>query len=442
MTSRSITLHGASPAPSADWRAMTLIGYAFIAGGFGVFLLWTLLARLDGAAVAQGVVSVESSRKTIQHFEGGIVREILVRDGDLVQQGRVLIRLDPTRIDSANDLYRTQLAAARAQEARLLSEREMKDEVNFPQDVLDLVALPAVARSVDDQKQQFAVRRQNLLQATQVAEAQIAQATREAEQNDIDNDTAKSIMVNVNRELESVEYLYERNLVALPRLTALRREQARVEGMIASTEAGKARLQDKIRELTIRRDKIAQDYRQDAAGRLGDLQKSIAELRQQLIVAGDSQQRIDVRAPSTGVVQQMRVFTIGGVVRAGDPILDIVPTSDDLIIRAKVQPIDADRVNNGMDAEVRFQSFRALGLPVIRGKVVAISRDRLIDDVSKEPYFDAQINVGRNMLPPAIAEKLSAGMPAEVVIPTGERTVFNYLVAPITERLNTSMRER
>lgn len=442
MTSRSMTLHGAAPPASADWRALIYIGGAFIVGVLGLCAVWAVLARLDGAAVAQGVVSVESSRKTIQHLEGGIVREILIRDGDLVQQGAVLIRLDPTRVDSASELYRNQLAAALVQEARLIAEREMNSEMALPKDVADLLVIPAIARAVDDQKRQFAVRRENLLQAVQVAEAQIAQTVKEAQQNDIDNETAKSILINIRRELESVQYLYDKNLVALPRLTTLQREASRIEGTISNTEAGKERLQDKLRELTVRRDKTTQEYRQEAAGRLGDLQKSIAELRQQVVVSNDSQRRIEVRAPITGVIQQMRVFTVGGVVRPGDPMLDIVPISDDLIIRAKVQPLDADRVSAGMDAEVRFPSFRSLGLPVIRGKVTAVSRDRLIDDVTKEPYFDTQVAVGRRQVPEFISSKLSAGMPADVVIPTGERTVFNYLAAPLVERFHTSMRER
>jgi HlyD family type I secretion membrane fusion protein len=442
MTSRSMQIHGVAPPAPANWQQRTRFGTIFACSVLGAFFLWALFARLDGAAVAQATVSVESSRKTVQHLEGGIVREILVRDGVQVKQGAVLIRLDPTRIDSASELYRTQLAAALAQETRLLAEREMKDELVFGRDVIDFVDNPTVARAVEDQRRQFAVRRDVLMQSTQTVAAQVAQAIKEAEQNDIDNQTARNVLVNVKRELEGVQYLYDRKLIALPRLTALERERSRVEGQIANTEAGKARLQDKIRELTLRRDQATRDYRQDAAGRLGDLQKSIAELRQQVVVSGDSQQRIDIRAPITGVVQQMRIFTIGGVARPGEPLLDIVPTSDDLIIRAKVAPLDADRVIPDMIAEVRFPSFRALGLPVIRGRVAAISRDRLIDDITREPYFDAQISVGRNEVPQVVADRLSAGMPAEAIIPTGERTVLNYLIAPITERFYTSMRER
>jgi HlyD family type I secretion membrane fusion protein len=431
-----------APAASSDWKSAIYVGYGIVCGVLGVFLVWTLIARLDGAALAQGVVSVESNRKTIQHLEGGIAREILIRDGDLVQEGQVLIRLDPTRTESMGDLYRNQLAIQLAQEARLLTEREASDSILFPKEVTDLIDIPAVARAINDQKRQFTVRRDTLLQTIEVANAQIAQAAKESEQNDIDNKTARATLVNVNRELETVSDLYEKKLVALPRLSALHREQLRLEGVIANTEVGKIRLNEKVQELTLRRDKVTQDYRQEAAYQLSDLQKSITELRQQVIIASDTQRRVEVRAPITGVVQQLRIFTVGGVLRPGDPILDLVPVSDNLIIKAKVSPLDADRVRADMDAEVRFPSFRSMGLQIIRGKIRAMSRDRLVDEVTKEPYFDAQISVARKDLPSEIVEKLSAGMPADVVIPTGERTVFNYLVTPIVERFQTSMRER
>jgi HlyD family type I secretion membrane fusion protein len=216
----------------------------------------------------------------------------------------------------------------------------------------------------------------------------------------------------------------------------------RLTGVVDGTDAGADKVQQKIQELTLKRAQTMQDYRQDAANKLADIQKSITELRQQLIVATDSQSRIDVRAPATGVVQQLRVFTVGGVVRPGDPILDLVPSSDSLIIRARISPLDADRVTTDMATEIRFPSFRGLELPIIHGTIVAISRDRLIDESTKDSYFDAQIRVERQNLPEAIVGKLSAGMPADVIVPTGERTVFAYLVTPITERFATSMRER
>jgi HlyD family type I secretion membrane fusion protein len=432
----------APPVASSDWRRVILIGHCVLVGSLGAFLFWAAVARLDGAAVAPGIVSVETNRKTIQHLEGGIIRDLLVRDGDVVQAGQTLVRLDPTKTDSAGDLYRNQLAIQLAQEARLAAERDMLDAVVLPKEVTDLAGIGIIGRSIEDQRRQFNVRREALSQAVEVATSQIGQATNESEQNAIDNRTARATLVNVNRELEIVRDLFDKNLVALPRVSALEREQLRLQGVIENTDIGITKLKERIQELTLRREQLRQDYRKDAANQLSELQKSIAELRQQVIVANDAQRRIDVRAPITGVVQQLRIFTVGGVVRPGDPILDIVPLSENLVIRARVSPLDADRVTTGMNAEIRFPSFRNLGLPVIMGNVLSISRDRLVDDATKDPYFDAQINVDRKNLPDTIINKLSAGMPAEVVIPTGERTVFAYLISPLSERFGTSMRER
>jgi HlyD family type I secretion membrane fusion protein len=432
----------APPVASSDWRRVILLGHIVLAGSLGVFLFWAVAARLDGAAVAPGIVSVETNRKTVQHLEGGIIRDLLVRDGDVVQAGQTLVRLDPTKADSAGELYRNQLAIQLAQEARLAAERDMQDAVNFPKEVTDLVGIGIIGRSIEDQRRQFSVRRDALTQAVEVATSQIGQATNESEQNAIDNRTARATLVNVNRELEIVRDLFDKNLVALPRVSALEREQLRLQGVIENTDIGITKLKERIQELTLRREQLRQDYRKEAANQLSELQKSITELRQQVIVANDAQRRIDVRAPITGVVQQLRIFTVGGVVRPGDPIMDIVPLSENLIIRARVSPLDADRVTTGMNAEIRFPSFRNLGLPIIMGNVLSISRDRLVDDATKDSYFDAQINVDRKNLPDAIVNKLSAGMPAEVVIPTGERTVFAYLISPLSERFGTSMRER
>ena len=432
----------APPVASGDWRPVIQLGYAVIGLGLGVFLAWSLIARLDGAALAPGVVSVESNRKTIQHLEGGIVRDILVRDGDQVQEGQVLVRLDRTKAESIDDLYRNQLAIQLAQEARLIAERDGADKVAFAKEVTDLAGEPLVVRAIADQTKQFEGRRETLLRTVEVANAQIAQATNEAEQNEIDNRTARGTLSNVSRELDVLRELYEKNLVAMTRVTTLEREKLRLEGIMANTEVGALKVKEKIQELTLRREQARQDYQQEAAAKLAELQKSINELRQQVIIANDTRRRIDVRAPITGIVQQLRVFTLGGVVRPGDPILDLVPVSDSLMIKARVSPLDADRVTADMQAEIRFPSFRYLGAQIIYGKVRAISRDRLLDEATREAYFDAQISVERKSLPDGIINRLSAGMPADVIIPTGERTVFDYLVSPIVERFQASMRER
>jgi HlyD family type I secretion membrane fusion protein len=431
-----------APEPKTDWRATLRLGYLTLIIAFGGFVLWSMIARLDGAAVAAGVVAVESNRKTIQHLEGGIVREILVREGDKVQEGQVLLRLDPTRVEAVGDLQRNQLAILLAQEARLLAEREWAETITFPAEATERSAAPIVARAISDQRQQFEVRRGTLKRTLEVADVQISQAQNEIAQARNAGQTARETLKNIVRELDSLMPLFEKKLVPMVRITTLQREKLRLEGEISDSTISITKLTERVQELRLRREQARQDYRQEASAGLEELQKSLNEIRQGVIVAEDTQKRSDVRSPTEGVVQQMRIFTVGGVVRPGDPILDIVPTSEDLVVRAKVSPLDIDRVYPGMNAEIRFPSLRSFGVQITMGKLRSVSRDRLLDEVTRDPYFAAEVEVYRDSVPPEFAEKLSAGMPANVVIPTGERTALSYLLTPVFERYHAAMRER
>jgi HlyD family type I secretion membrane fusion protein len=213
--------------------------------------------------------------------------------------------------------------------------------------------------------------------------------------------------------------LFERKLVPLTRISGLEREKLRLEGVIAGARVTLTKLDERIEEIKLRLEQTRQDYRQEASGLLPDVRKAINDSRQQLLVADDAQKRVDVRSPNDGQVQQLRIFTIGGVLRPGDPILDLVPLSDQLVVRAKVSPLDADRVRAGMKAEIRFPSFRTLYLPIINGEVRHISSDRVMDEVTRDFYFAAEVAVNKDNVPPEIREKVSAGIPADVIIPTG-----------------------
>lgn len=221
---------GLAPPPPADWRSAARVGRAIVIVGFGVFVGWASLARLDGAAVSSGVVAVESYRKTVQHLEGGIVREILVRDGDVVAEGQVLLRLDPTRVDAQSEAYRSQVAALQAQETRLLVERDAGSVLSFPPEVVRRSADTAVAAVIADQKQVFDVRRAALLSNLSVADAQIEQIRKESEQNTSDLATARATYANVVSELVPLRGLLQQKLVAVSRVMPLEREKLRLEG--------------------------------------------------------------------------------------------------------------------------------------------------------------------------------------------------------------------
>jgi HlyD family type I secretion membrane fusion protein len=431
-----------APKPSTNWRGPARVGYGLIAAGLGGFVLWASLARLDGAALASGVVAVESNRRTLQHLEGGIVREILVRDGDHVQEGQALLRLDQTRVDAQGDLYRNQLVIFMAQEARLSAEREGRETFAFPPEVSSRAAEPVIAPVIRDQQLQFEGRRQTLRRNIDLAEAQMAQARKEIEQNDADVVTSRGMLGNVEKELRPLQDLFRRGLVPLTRIATLEREQLRLKGVIGNGELQRDKLGERLAEARLKRQQAVDDPRAEAAGQLLEVRRLLNDVRQQIVIASDQQQRVEMRAPVAGTIQQLRIVTEGGVVRPGDPILDLVPASDTLVIRAKVSPLDADRVHAGMTAELRFPSFRYFGSEVVQGKLRSVSRDRLLEQDGQTAYFAAEVAVERQALPSEIAQRLTAGMPADVLIPTGARTVMNYLLAPLAERFNSSMRER
>jgi S-layer protein transport system membrane fusion protein len=435
-----------APAASTDCRTMLTAAAAIIVFTFAGLGGWSAVAHIDSAVVADGTVAVESNRKTVQHLEGGIVRQILVRDGDLVHQGDTLILLDPTRNEATDKGYRQQLAIARTLEARLLAQRDLADNVAFPPEVTALQDDPLIANAIRDNQSQFDNRRQSLLRGSEVIEKQIAQAQDEIRQAAVDKQTAEQQIDSINQELPNLKGLLEKGLVALPRVTTLERQLIQTKGQFDTARINSTKATEKVGEMRARLDQLKQDYRQEGANALPDVRKVISDARQQSIIAGDVLQRIDIKAPVTGTVQQLKVFTVGGVIRPGDAILEIVPLSDKLVVRAKVQPIDVDRIVAGEKVELRIPQFMKYQLQPIEGVVRGISRDSMLDPVTSagpsQPYFAVEVTVDRSAIPEDIRDRLVAGMTVDTIIRTRERTVLSYLVAPLTNRLAKSMHER
>ncbi|KAA5599533.1 HlyD family type I secretion periplasmic adaptor subunit [Blastochloris sulfoviridis] len=432
------------PAPpvSTDWRRMLLIGFAVVFFTFVVLGGWAATARLDAAVVATAKISVESNRKTVQHLEGGIVKEILVRDGDAVTEGDVLVRLDPTRSEATSRAFRQQLAIALALEARLAAQRDMLDKVAFPKEVLDMRSDPQVGVAVSDNQRQFENRRESLTRGIDVIERQMVQVGQEIEQSQVDVRSAQERLATINRELPNLRRLLERGLVPLPRVTALERDLSLTQGALDNGRLAIDKGKAKIGEYQARIEQLRQEYRQEAANLLPDVQRTIGDARQQLVIASDALHRIDIKAPVTGTVQQMRIFTIGGVIRAGDPIVDIVPAADSLVVRAQITPYDRDRVRVGMPVEVRVAQFAKYQLAPITGQLHSVSQDSIPDEATHQMYFAAEVVVDKASIPPELADKLTAGMQVDVVIPTEARTVLTYLMGPMLHNIALSMRER
>jgi HlyD family type I secretion membrane fusion protein len=418
------------PVSSSDYKSVALAGYLVIGLGFGGMLTYSAFAHLDSAVSAHASVAVESRRQVLQHLEGGIVREILVREGDRVAKDQVLLRLDDTQARANLDLFQNQLNSSLALEARLLAERDRKSEISFPKEISVYEPNSPLAKAVEDQQVQFSQRRASFDSQVSILRSRETALQEEIEGLKREGQSAEQQLYFIDDELKGVRELTDKGLVPKTRRNALEREKARLDGVVGRND------------IEVQINQLEQRMQEEVANSLQDVRPKIADLREKVRVAQDSMRRLDMIAPRAGLVQNVRVSTVGQVLRPGDAVLEIVPQNDQLVIEAQIQPVDADSVHPGMMAEIRFPSFHSRTTPTILGKVRTVSSDRLIDDMTRQPYFLAQISTEDTDLPPDLTSRLRAGMPAEVVFPTGERSILEYLVSPLKEAFRNTFREK
>lgn len=436
-------LNTADPADRAtDWRRTAAFGYAVIVFTFVVLGGWAAVAKLDSAVVAQGVIAVESNRKTVQHLEGGIIREILVREGQRISQGDVLFRLDTTQSRANYESQRSQLDYNLATEARLLAERSGAATITFPDELVARSTEPYVASAMADQSQQFAERRASLSGQVALLQSKADQTKNIIEGLVVERQASVSQLSTIGEELRDLHSLLDKSLVSKSRVLALERERSRTEGIIGHTTAEIARSETSIHESELQIWQLRQKFLEDVAGAILEVRQKATELRQKVTMTKDVLKRFEVLAPRSGVVQNLRVFTVDGVIKPGEALLDLVPERDSLIIQLHVSPLDIDKVTTGQHAEIRLPSFHGENLPLMAGRVSSVSRDRMMDELIKQPFFLVQVVVDDDSIPRFVRERLTAGMPADVILPTGERTVLGYLVSPLQARMRGAMRER
>lgn len=438
---KDITTRSRAPQPSANHRPYLLMGVLTIVLAFGVLGAWAATARLDSAVIAVGNVTVESNRKTIQHLEGGIVSEILVSDGEIVEEGQVLMRLQPLQASASVETYASQLDAALAYEARLLAERDGADVVTFPASLKSRLDNPNTKKLLADQVRQFEERRASLKAQEDILSARVDQLQQEIAGVAALRDSTKEQMENLQQELANVSDLAERGFYPKNRLNALKRNLAQLQGQYGQTIADISKNENAIAETKLQMIQARVKFQEEVSQQLREVRVQVSEFTERLRVASDVLQRNEIRAPLKGKIQSLRFHTIGGVVRQGEPIMDIVPVNDAFKIRARVSPLDVNYVLKGVEAEVRFPGFKSRNAPLILGFVRDISADSLTDEATGESYFLSEIEVKNSSLPPELVGKLTAGMPAEVMIATGERTVIDYLVGPLLDAIRHTMRE-
>jgi HlyD family secretion protein len=433
-------LPGGQTAAIRDWKHPAAIGYALIIFTFVVLGGWSAVAKLDSAVTAPGVVAEGTGRKSVQHLEGGIVKEILVREGEHVTAGRVLLRLDPTQAKSSLELLQNQFDALRGEEARLIAERDRSTVIAWPDEFKSRSDQPTVKQVVADQTKQFTDRRSSLNGQIDVLQSKIGQLRIEIQGMRVEREATNKQLQIVNLELSDLEYLLNEKLVQKSRVLADQREKSRLEGVIGRSMTDEAKAETAIGEAKLQIQQVQNRVDEEVARAIVEIRQKISDTREKARVAQHVFQRVDITAPVAGTVQDLKIFTIGGVVKAGEVLLQIIPDHDPLIVQAHVSPHDMDRMHAGMRTEVRFSSFKSSLLPIISGRVESVSRDRLIDETNKQPYFLAQVVV--DDVPEELRDLIVAGMPADLVFATGERTVLNYLIRPLQDRLHGAFRER
>ena len=427
---------------SSEWRPVAFAGYTLIAMTFGVAGVWAAVAKLDKAVIATGFVETETNRKTVQHLEGGIVRQILIKEGDHVTEGQVLFRLEQVQAEANNESLSNQLDSALALEARLVAERDGARKISWPKEFTDRLIEPTLSHTLDDQIHQFEERRGSLEGQKNVIESRIVQLHKEIDGISIEKTSTESQTTYINQELVGLRELAGKNLVPVTRVYAMERERTRLEGSVGRAVADMAKAESSIDEMNIQIQELTQKFQEEVASSLLDARQKIADLRERLSVSQDVVNRLAITAPRAGMVQNLKVFTIGQVLRGGEPLLDIVPDNDALVVHAEFSTTDIDNVFAGMTSEVRFPAFHSRTIPVMLGKIESISHDRLLDESTHQYYYLGLVSLNRADIPDEYRSRVRAGMPAEIIVSSGERTVLNYLVGPLSSSLRKTFREQ
>ncbi len=424
--------------PISDRRAR-FVGYLIVFLMFGVFGAWATFAPLDSAALAPGVVTVKSYRKTVQHLEGGIVKELLARDGDKVKAGDPLIVLDDSQVRAEYGMTRSQLVAAQAMEARLVAERDGLETVDYSRMIETDSARAREAQLGETQV--FNARRGSRLGEVAVLQKRVGQLNEQISGLNSMIATKRNLAGSYQEEIGELSDLLAEGFVDKQRLLDQQRKLDMLRAEIADhqSEITKTRLQISETELQIVQ--LNKDFSSEVVAAFAEVQTKVFDLRERMAALEDRLSRIVIRAPEDGMIIGMTVHTVGGVISPGTPLLDIVPAMSDLIVEAQVSPIDIDRVRVGKPADIRFSAFNSSTTPVIKGEVAHVSADRLVNEDTGMPYYLARVVLTEEGSQALGSLQLQPGMPAEVLITTGARTMLQYLLQPVTDAFARSLIE-
>jgi HlyD family secretion protein len=410
-----------------------------LAGGLGG---WASTAEISGALIAPGSIVVESNVKKVQHPTGGVVGEVLARDGDIVKAGDVVVRLDDTVTKASLAIVTKNLDGLWARAARLQAEQQGLTKIVFPATLLDRADDPDVKNVIASETKLFEVRTTGRIGQKAQLRERVTQLNEEIDGLIAQEKAKDQEIVLVEKELVGVNSLYDQHLVQISRLTTLQRDAARLNGERAQFIAARAQAKGKITETELQIIQVDKDLVSDVSKDLRETNDKIGEFVERKVTAEDQLRRTDIRAPQDGMVLQSTVHTVGGVITAGDAVMMIVPQADALTVEAKVNPQDIDKLQIGQKTLLRLSAFNQRTTPELNGVVARVSPDVTTDQRTGQSYYTIRVS----MPPEEVARlgdvKLIPGMPVEAFVQTGDRTLMSYLVKPLRDQLMRAFREK
>ena len=414
---------------STNDKSIRNLGMLIVFATFGIFGLWAVFAPIDSSALAPGVVVVKAYKKTIQHLDGGIVSKILIKDGDLVEEGQPLIILDDAQIKSQLEISYSQDITLSAQVARLSAQRDQLQRIEFPALLNDSTNARAIEAKLAEtnvfnshksfDEAQIGILNQRISQISSKIKGLQGQVT-----------SKRQLVSSFSNEIKDLKELLAEGFTDNQRLHEFERNHEMLIGDIAQFEAEIATNQMLISETRLQILQVQKQFQEEVTSKLTEAQSQLSDAQQRVTASQDKLNRIVINAPASGMVLGLAAHTENGVIEPGKPILDIVPQGAELIIEAQVSPIDIDRVTVGLKAEIRFSAFKQSQTPKMEGKVISLSPDRITDPTNGNAYYLAKVEATPESLKKLGDLQLLPGMPAEVLINTGERTLFRYLAQP------------
>lgn len=424
-----------------DDRKHTRLGWLIVVAGVGGFLLWAALAPLDQGVPLSGTVTVATNRKAIQHQVGGTVQDILVKEGDQVKTGQVLVKMNDVQAKSQAEMSRVQYYTARAAESRLIAERDGKSTIDFPADMTLENLDPRLKEIVNSQIQLLSSRQSAIKSELSALDENIAGQRSQLKGLEESKDSKKQQAQFIKEQLTGMRDLAKEGYVARNRLLELERMFAQINGAVSEDIGNIGRIQRQISEFTLRRIQRQQEYQKEVRTQLSDMKREAESLENRLKSQDYDLANVLVRSPVDGTVVGLNVFTHGGVIPAGFKMMDVVPSADDLIVEGQVPVNLIDKMHPDLSVDLVFSAFNQRNTPHIPGVVTQVSADRMVDEKTGAPFYRLKAKVapeGKKMIS---SLEVRPGMPVELFVKTGERTMMNYLMKPIFDRANSALRE-